>query len=157
MTPPTRAGEIAAIVRRESAETLVGSSGGLRGGAVRALLWPAARLIAERFLRYDRALGDRGVVGGAEWIVRDATGGLDVRGAEHLPRDGPLLVVANHPGLSDAVSLLAALGRDDAWVVAADYPFLHALRRANRHFLFVPDGCAGRLVALRRIARRLRD
>ena len=152
----TSRGEIAAIVARESAETLVGRASGFRVGAMRVLLRPAAELVAHRIVEYDRRLGDDGLLHGAAAIVTAATRGLRVRGAEHVPSRGPLLVVANHPGLADAVSLLAAVGRDDTWLVAAGYPFLHALRRANQRFVFVYDACASRLATLRRIGRRLR-
>jgi 1-acyl-sn-glycerol-3-phosphate acyltransferase len=54
------------------------------------------------------------------------------------------------------VALLAALGRDDAWIVTANYPFLRAMRRASRRFLFVSDERADRLSALRSIVARLR-
>ena len=111
---------------------------------------------SHRIVEYDRRLGDDGFHHGAGTVMTMATAGMTVRGGEHVPADGPLLVVANHPGLSDAVSILAALGRDDAWVVAADYPFLHALRRANARFVFVSDERTSRLAALRRIGARLR-
>src|SRR5437773_7197405 len=105
----TRRSEIAAIVARESAETLVGRASGLRVGAMRVLLRPAAELVAQRIVDYDRRLGDDGIHRGATSIAATATAGTTVRGAEHVPPTGPLLVVANHPGLSDAVSILAAL------------------------------------------------
>src|SRR5207302_2299518 len=91
------------------------------------------------------------------WILDDATGGLVVGGLEHVPARGPLLVVANHPGLSDAVALLAALGRDDAWIVTANYPFLRAMRLASRRFLFVSNDRFDRLSAFRTIVSRLRS
>ncbi|MDQ2952196.1 MAG: 1-acyl-sn-glycerol-3-phosphate acyltransferase [Chloroflexota bacterium] len=144
--------EIALIVARESAETLIGVASGRRVEAARRLLAPAANVIARRFVEYDRVFAERGTFHGASWIVTRATGGLEVHGAEHVPATGPLLVVANHPGLTDAVALLAALGRDDAWIVTADYPFLHALRRAKGRFLFVRD----RRAAFRDIVARLR-
>jgi len=145
--------EIAAIVARESAETLVGAANGRRVAAARRLLAPAAHLVARRFVEYDSVMGDRGPYRGAEWIVAKATGGLTVTGAEHIPATGPVLVVANHPGLADAVSLLATMRRNDAWIVTANYPFLRALRRASERFLFVDDSCT----ALRHIVRRLRS
>src|SRR5439155_300469 len=52
---------------------------------------------------------------------------------------------------------LAALGREDAWIVAADYPFLRAMRLASRRFLFVSDDGADRLAAFRGIVSRLRS
>src|SRR5438552_17392599 len=90
------------------------------------------------------------------WVVEDATGGVVVERRERVPTRGPLLVVANHPGLSDAVALLAALGREDAWIVTANYPFLRAMRLASRRFLFVSDDQADRLSAFRNIVARLR-
>jgi 1-acyl-sn-glycerol-3-phosphate acyltransferase len=144
--------DIGAIVARESAETLAGGSRGIRVAVTRGVLRPAAHLIAKRFVDFDRAIGDRGAVGGAEWIVARATGGVIAEGAEQVPAAGGTLVVANHPGLADAVALLASMRRDDAWIVAADYPFLRAMRRMSRRFVFVEDRCA----AVRRIVRRLR-
>src|SRR5205823_8112285 len=93
---------------------------------------------------------------GSAWIIDDATGGLAVDGREHPPARGPLLVVANHPGLSDAVAILAALGREDAWIVTANYPFLRAMHLASRRFLFVSEDGADRLSAFRSIVSRLR-
>ena len=148
--------EIAAIVARESVDTLVGRMSGIRVAAARALLRPMAHVVAGRFAEYDRVLGEAGPHRGSRHIVGRETGGLVVRGSEHVPASGPLLVVANHPGLTDAVALLAALGRDDAWVVAAEYPFLRALRQASRRFIFVGDGHLARRSALRRIVAHLR-
>src|SRR5713226_5158714 len=128
--------EIAGIVARESAETLVGTPGGVRVEVVRRLIRPIVHRAAGRFVTYDRMLGEAGPCGGSARIVADVTGGIDVNGRERVPTRGPLLVVANHPGVSDAVALLAALGREDAWIVAAEFPFLRAMRLASRRFLF---------------------
>jgi 1-acyl-sn-glycerol-3-phosphate acyltransferase len=147
---------IAQIVARESAETLIGRQAGLRVEVLRRLMRPIAHHVAGRFVRYDWALGEVGICDGSAWIVDDATGGLAVEGREGVPAQGPLLVVANHPGLSDAVALLSALGREDAWLVTADYPFLRAMRLASQRFLFVSDNRADRLSAFRSIVSRLR-
>ena len=154
--PVTQRRQIARIVARESAETLVGRAAGLRVEVVRRLIGPVANHVADRFVVYDRALGEDGLPYGSAWIVDDATGGLAVEGRERVSARGPVLVVANHPGLSDAVALLAALGRDDAWIVTANYPFLRAMRLASRRFLFVSDDRADRLSAFRGIVARLR-
>ena len=153
----TQRRQIAQIVARESAETLVGRPAGLRVSVVRRLMGPVANHLAGRFVTYDRALGEAGMRHGSAWIVDDATGGLAIEGRERVPERGPLLVVANHPGLSDAVALLAAVGREDAWIVTANYPFLRAMRLASRRFLFVSDDRADRLSAFRRMVSRLRD
>jgi len=148
--------QIAQIVARESAETLVGRPAGWRLEVMRRLMGPVANHVAGRFVSYDRALGEDGMRYGSAWIVDDATGGLSVEGRERVPTRGPLLVVANHPGLSDAMAILAALGREDAWIVTANYPFLRAMRLASRRFLFVSDDRGDRISAFRRIVARLR-
>src|SRR3989454_3696257 len=152
----TQRHQIAQIVAHESAETLVGRPAGFRVEVVRRLIRPVADHLAGRFVRYDRALGEAGMRHGSAWIVDEATGGLAVEGREGVPARGPLLVVANHPGLSDAVALLAALGREDAWIVTANYPFLRAMRLASRRFVFVSDDRSDRLSAFRSIVSRLR-
>jgi 1-acyl-sn-glycerol-3-phosphate acyltransferase len=149
--------QIAQIMARESAETLVGRPGGLRVEVVRWLMKPVANHVAGRFVKYDRALGEAGMRDGSEWIIDDVTSGVTVEGRERVPPRGPLLVVANHPGLSDAVALVAALGREDAWIVTANYPFLRAMRLASRRFLFVSDDRSDRLSAFRSIVSRLRS
>src|SRR5438445_8013417 len=111
--------QIARIVARESAETLLGRPAGLSVEVVRRLIGPVASHVAGRFVTYDRALGEAGMRHGSAWIVDDATGGLAIEGRERAPARGPLLVVANHPGLADAVALVAPLGRGGAWIVAA--------------------------------------
>src|SRR5439155_4696408 len=102
----TQRHQIAQIVARESAETLLGRPAGLRVEVVRRLIGPVANHVASRFVAYDRALGETGIRDGSAWIVDDATGGIVVEGRERVPVGGPLLVVANHPGLSDAVAIL---------------------------------------------------
>jgi 1-acyl-sn-glycerol-3-phosphate acyltransferase len=154
--PDIQRRQIAQIVARESAETVVGQSAGFRLEVVRRLVAPVANHVASRFVTYDRAFGEAGFDVGSAWIVDEATGGLSVEGRERLPARGPLLVVANHPGLSDAVALVAALGREDTWIVTANYPFLRAMRLASRRFLFVSDDRADRLSAFRNIVARLR-
>jgi 1-acyl-sn-glycerol-3-phosphate acyltransferase len=156
LPPGTQRRQIAQIVARESAQTLVGKKAGFNVEVVRRLIGPVANHVAGRLVSYDRALGEAGFDVGSAWIVDEATGGLRVEGRERVPARGPVLVVANHPGLSDAVALVAALGREDAWIVTANYPFLRAMRLASRRFLFVSDDRSDRLSAFRSIVSRLR-
>lgn len=110
-------------------------------------LHPFARLpfegMAQRLARnlagFDAALGKKplpdaaGAVLGALGVVPT------VRHAAPFNRSGPLLVVANHPGVYDALTLFAAIGRQDLRVIAAEREFLRALPNMHAHLLFVDD------------------
>jgi len=79
-----------------------------------------------------------------------------VEGAEAVPREGPLLIVSNHPGLADAVALFAAMPREDLKVLAAERPFLSALPNTSKSLIPVPEDPGGRSKAVRAAARHLR-
>jgi putative hemolysin len=68
-----------------------------------------------------------------------------------------LLVVSNHPGAYDALILLAAVGRKDAAIVAADRSFLRALPELAAHLILVRElsDAASRALGMRRALRHL--
>jgi putative hemolysin len=77
-------------------------------------------------------------------------GGTQVSGGEHVPAAGPAVILANHPGMTDTVALLASLAsRPDLRVIALDRPFLRALPNVARQLILVPDHEGGRLGVLR--------
>jgi hypothetical protein len=73
-----------------------------------------------------------------------------------VPREGPLLLAANHPGLSDAVVLFANTPRADLRVLAAERPFLNALPNTSRYLLTVSEQPQVRFRLVRTAARHLR-
>jgi hypothetical protein len=107
----------------------------------RKLLWPVQPVAA----RLGRELEqfDRDVLGmPLGEAARAALGrfAVDLRvDAPELPEKGPLLVVANHPGAYDALSLFTAIGREDLAIVAAERAFLRALPSLAGKLIFVPD------------------
>lgn len=100
---------------------------------------PLARRLGKTIAGFDAAVG-RGPLPDAAGNVLSALGVVPmVRGNTPFPRSGPLVVVANHPGVYDALALFAAIGRDDLRVLAAERDFLRALPQMDRHLLFVED------------------
>jgi hypothetical protein len=81
---------------------------------------------------------------------------MKVEGREYVLREGPLLIVANHPGLCDTVALFAATPRPDLRVVAAERSFLSALPNTSRYLLTIADTSPGRLGLIRAVTRHLR-
>jgi hypothetical protein len=126
---------------------------------LRQLFRPPARRFAHIAREFDAQVAAHGLAQGSAWMLQRMTGGLDVRGASQVPREGPLCVLANHPGMTDTVALIASLAmRPDLCVIALDRPFLRALPAVARQLLFVPeDDAAGRRAVVRASVRHLQQ
>ncbi len=149
--------ETLARINREDMLSALGASG---RPVLRSLLErvfdPPARRFARVVLDYDRTVADHGLAGGARRILSHFQMALHCDGAEHIPANGPVLILSNHPGLTDTVALFASLPRADVKIVAADRPFLRALPATGQHLIFVPENDDHRMETLRAIAAHLR-
>lgn len=146
--------EIAAALAALSTAEIVSALGAkglspfLRGAVERAARGPSLRL-GRTLARFDALITEVGIAGAARAALSSLGAKLAIDGAARLR--GPLLVVTNHPGAYDALATLAALGRDDVALVAADRPFLRAMPALCKHLVFVDDSHAfARLSGLRR-------
>jgi 1-acyl-sn-glycerol-3-phosphate acyltransferase len=149
--------ELTDILAREGAEAL-GWERGRRGGAVvRTLLRPAAQRIAREFAACDDVLASHALPDAARWILEHFSVAVESSGLDRVPRRGPILLVANHPGLTDAMGLIAALDRPDVRIVAADYPFLRAMRGLGPRLIFLGASGASQLTWIRAVIRDLRQ
>src|SRR5918997_5534347 len=95
--------------------------GGLRRGRrpLELLSRVPARRLARQVATYDGIVGESGLGVGGAWALEQMSRRAEVEGRENVPDEGPLLLVANHPGLADTVALFAAIAREDLRVVAA--------------------------------------
>jgi putative hemolysin len=86
------------------------------------------------------------------------TAGLRVAGLEHIPAEGPVLILSNHPGMTDTVALFSSLAsRPDLRVIALDRPFLRALPHVAQQLIFLTDEASGPMAAVRAGARHLKE
>lgn len=127
----------------------------------RFLLGWLSRGVVRRFAleiqTFDNLVGSHGLSPGGQWIVRRFAKSLHVSGTEYLPPKGPLLIVANHPGYTDAAALLATIPRADLRIVAEESAFFDALPNTSHHLLSVAKASAARLGVVRQAARHLRS
>ena len=80
-----------------------------------------ARRLSRKILHFDDLVGQHGLADAGRYLLDEFTQGVDIDGTQHVPRHGPLLVVANHPGLVDAMAIWVALeARPDLKIIAAD-------------------------------------
>jgi hypothetical protein len=99
--------------------------------------------------RADGEIPSSGLSGGARRILPDLSLRPAPRGAESIPRNGPLLLVSNHPGGFDSVAILASVPRKDMKVFISDVPFTRAFPFAKRYFIYTPKTVVGGQAALR--------
>lgn len=148
------------LLTRINVDDLLASAGlgFLSRTPLRWLFWPAARRFARLVHEFDNRVGEHGLAKGSEWLLLRMTGGLRVRGLDHLPTKGPVFVLANHPGMTDTLALFVSLAsRPDLRVIALDRPFLRALPHVSRQLIFLPDDEVGRLAVVRAGAKHLRQ
>jgi hypothetical protein len=127
--------------------------------ALRGLFAPFARRFARQMLAFDAQVGRDGLASASAGLLAQLSGGLlPVEGAVHLPAQGPLLVLANHPGMTDTLALFATLSQRIDWrIIAMDRPFLRALPHVASRLILVPSDESQRLAVLRQATRNLQQ
>ncbi len=116
-----------------------------------------ARRLAHQVAHYDEVVGESGLAAGGAWALARMARRVAVEARENVPQEGPLLLVANHPGLADALALFATVPRRDLRVVAAERPFLAALPNTSRYLIPVSETSSRkRFEAVRSVTRHLR-
>jgi 1-acyl-sn-glycerol-3-phosphate acyltransferase len=133
--------------------------GTARNGMFRRLCGSVFALPTGRFGRLfaaaDREVGRAGLGSGCGHLLSSAGVGAAARGTEYLPAEGPLLVVANHPGAYDSLALASCIRRRDLKIVLREIPFFHALPNASECFLYATFDPISSMVALRATIRHL--
>jgi hypothetical protein len=124
--------------------------------ALDALCWLPSRRFARQMVRYDQLVGELGLHLASRKTLPDYVQRLEIEGGHDIPLTGPLLVLSNHPGMTDTLLLFASLARPDLRVVAARRPFLEALPNVSRQLIYVPEQDGQRMGVVRAVVSHLR-
>jgi hypothetical protein len=111
---------------------------------------------AREMTRFDDAVGASGVAAAAGAMLAEYTRTVRARNLQRIPPAGPVLLLSNHPGMTDTLALFASIPRTDLLALAAERPFLRALPAASRSLVFLSDDRARRFAAMRRAIDHLR-
>lgn len=110
---------------------------------------------AHQMVEFDSAIGAHGLVEAARLAARHYVDEIRLFGRERIPASA-FLALSNHPGMTDTLSLFAALERPDLKVIALDRPFLNALPNMSKQLAYVTDDAGARFVLIRQISAHLR-
>ena len=89
-------------------------------------------------LNFDKLVTESDITQAARWSISNWCKGILARGCENVPRQGPLLIVSNHPGAYDALVITSCIPRPDLKLIASDIPFLHYLHNLSQRIFFIP-------------------
>lgn len=107
------------------------------------LLHWIGHLPAKRFAiimqEFDRMIAEDNIWQAARGVLSHFSEGWVCNGQENVPKEGPLLVVANHPGAADSLACMAAVERTDQHLIAFERPLLVAMPNAGRHVIYVEE------------------
>jgi hypothetical protein len=148
-----------AVYRERITDEIVRALGFAPTGIGRRFLGPLFRRPAGRFAgviaRADEEIRSGGLAGGARSVLADLSLVPVVRGSENIPKDGPLLIVSNHPGAYDSPAIMSSVPRKDLKVVLSDVGFTRAFDAAREYYIYAPNTTSGRMRALRASIRHL--
>jgi 1-acyl-sn-glycerol-3-phosphate acyltransferase len=125
---------------------------------IRRIFGQSAGKFARQIIGFDTAIGNIGLTAAArQFLQKYFVHDVHVFGREHIPADGPALILSNHPGLADNISLFAAINRADLKTIAVQRPFLTTLPNTAKHLFLLEDDPAKRITLIRQVSAYLRQ
>jgi 1-acyl-sn-glycerol-3-phosphate acyltransferase len=91
------------------------------------------------------------------WMMTHFVDEVKYHGRENIPRNGPLLLISNHPGLVDGLAISSNVDRDDIKLMMSGVPFVRHLKNTSQHMVFTTTDTVDRMTALRSSIRHLRN
>lgn len=127
----------------------------LLAAALRRVFLRQARKFAGQIVAFDSAIASHGLAEAARRLQRAYVRDVRVFGREQLPA-APYLALSNHPGMTDTLSVFAALDAPDLKIIALDRPFLISLPNISNQLFYVTDHPGERMALVRRVSSHLR-
>jgi hypothetical protein len=126
----------------------------------RRIFGPLFRLPTHRFAlvaaRFDRYIAEYGFREAAMRILPVFAQAFEANNVENIPREGPLLIISNHPGTCDSIVIAANIPRPDLKIVATGVPFVQGLRNAASHLIYTTLDVHERMMVVRSAIRHLK-
>ncbi len=142
-------------------DEIVGAVGLPKTQLIHTVFWRIFRRVTDRlaFLgaKFDQITQKEGLPAASAWALTHFCDGIRVQALEPLPAQGPLLVVSNHPGTYDALTIFSNLEGHHIRCVTSEIPFLNLLPNTRDHFLITPrTDSRERMLVLRNAIQHLR-
>jgi len=131
--------------------------GGLTHTILRPLVWKPMYRFSELATIFEDWLVREGWQEAAGNFITHFVDQVRSRGADLLPKEGPLVVAANHPGAYDSLVISSLVPRDDMKIIASNIPFVKQLPHTSKHMIFADLDPHSRMQAAREALRHLKN
>ena len=148
---------LSALMAEELANALGLPRQGMHLGLIASLARSAAPRLSVLLTALDADVADAGLREASRRLLAHLIEGYATAGEETIPTTGPLIIAANHPGLSDALVLLAGLPRDDVKLMISDVPITRALPHVRERLIYVSGDPDDHVAAAREMIDHLRS
>jgi len=127
----------------------------------RRIFGPLFRLPAYRFAKvgvtFDQYIADYGFREAARRILPVFAQEVEADNTENIPREGPLLIISNHPGTCDSIAITSTVPRQDLKIIASGIPFVRGLQNAANHLIYTTVDVHERMMVVRSAIRYLKE
>jgi 1-acyl-sn-glycerol-3-phosphate acyltransferase len=118
-------------------------------------LWTPTMIFSRLADHFDRMVEQFGLREACHWALSKFAYQTEIKGNEHIPMDGPLLIAANHPGTIDGLAIASSIPRADLKIVITGIPFFQKLHSTAKHLILTPFETHERMTTVRSIIRQL--
>ncbi|MEN8242255.1 MAG: 1-acyl-sn-glycerol-3-phosphate acyltransferase [Chloroflexota bacterium] len=105
---------------------------------------------------FDQRILNDGVQLAARWVAEKCGTPVVSYGTENIPTTGPVLVAANHPGLTDSIALISTVPRQDIKALVA-VQYFHQLPHAKPHLIYTDRSMGSSVRAVREAIKHLQS
>lgn len=117
--------------------------------------WPAYQL-AQSILKFDRLIETEGMGAAGQYMLNLHTQDVQITGLEHVPAEGAVLFLSNHPGIMDSIALLSYIPRTDLRILARERELLVEMPETSKRLIFLSEDNKARFKAMQQAVRHLK-
>ncbi len=119
---------------------------------------PVANRFAQQMLEFDAMLASNHTLReAATTMIHRYVADHETIDAHRLPVEGPVIIAANHPGLTDTLALFSSIHRDDIKIIAEAKPFLTSLPHVSDRLIYLESNRRGGAAVMKQAVRHLAD
>lgn len=124
---------------------------------LKTLVWKPMVRFSELATIFEHRIVQEGWQKSSAWFITHFVDKVKAMGVEQLPKEGPLVIAANHPGAYDSLVISSFIPRDDVKIIASDIPFVKKLPDTSKHMIFSSKDAHDRMSAARGALRHLKN